>query len=474
MSTDNKPTVQQAAKQGNPQAIAILLNRQLQPKGITAKVSVKDSCLRIMLEAANVPNQKALVTALQKWIDGLGFDSIQRVQIYAKQTGEDIPEWNDSFEVVRQLEEPKIANTVISPTIASETPKNDAKVEEINTSKLDSGLLELARNGDTKAIAELIKNSLQQTDVKIRATLNKGLLQVVLVSNSVPKQDVYVEAIPNLVKNWESTLIDKLKVVGMREIEGSATSNIYWTQESIIVIPENEPEQLEVNEEEKEDFPTKENGQIEQGSYEAIFDPESSPLCNLQTNLAETAIEELAKVNARLIVSVILQDFPSVVSPAIFAVSQFENSDDFKVCEYLSETIKNTCLIYQILQKCFELKLGWVSHGANYDGVINKNTDLGKYIQVMLPDQPIGWFGNYNYKEATQGLMNEASSKLETLNKLLQVIRQIFRKRSISNANLLTKADPFEQIAKLKRLKDDGIITESEFESKKKDLLDRL
>ena len=33
MSTGNKPTVQQAAKQGNPQAIAILLNRQLQPKG---------------------------------------------------------------------------------------------------------------------------------------------------------------------------------------------------------------------------------------------------------------------------------------------------------------------------------------------------------------------------------------------------------------------------------------------------------
>ena len=169
-----------------------------------------------------------------------------------------------------------------------------------------------------------------------------------------------------------------------------------------------------------------------------------------------------------------MKDFPSVVSPAIFAVSQFENSDDFKVCEYLSETIKNTCLIYQILQKCFELKLGWVSHGANYDGVINKNTDLGKYIQVMLPDQPIGWFGNYNYKEATQGFMNAASSKLETLNKLLQVIRQISRKRSINNANLLTKADPFEQITKLKKLKDDGIITESEFEAKKKDLLDRL
>ena len=234
MSTDNKPTVQQAAKQGNPQAIAILLNRQLQSKGITAKVSAKDSYLQIMLEAANVPNQKGLVATIQKWIDGLGVDSIQRVQIYAKQTGEDIPAWNDSFEVFRQLEEPKIADTVISPTAPTETVKNDVKVEETNTSKLDPALLELAKNGDTKAIAELIKNSLQQTDIKVRATLNKGLLQVVIVFNQVPKQDSSVEAIPKLVEDLESNLIKKVKVVGLREIEGSASSNIYWAEESVI------------------------------------------------------------------------------------------------------------------------------------------------------------------------------------------------------------------------------------------------
>ena len=133
--------------------------------------------------------------------------------------------------MVRQLEEPKIADTVISPTIATETPKNDSKVKEINTSQLDSGLLELAKNCDTKAIAELIKNSLQQTDIKVRATLNKGLLQVVIVSSQVPKQDAYVESIPKLVQDWESTLIDKLKVVGMQEIDGSNNSKMIWTQD---------------------------------------------------------------------------------------------------------------------------------------------------------------------------------------------------------------------------------------------------
>lgn len=39
-----------AAKQGNPQAIAALMNRSLQPKGITAKAKLTDGCLHVMLE----------------------------------------------------------------------------------------------------------------------------------------------------------------------------------------------------------------------------------------------------------------------------------------------------------------------------------------------------------------------------------------------------------------------------------------
>jgi hypothetical protein len=76
---------------------------------------------------------------------------------------------------------------------------------------------------------------LQQTDVKVRATLNKGLLQVVIVSNQVPKQDSSVEFIPKLVKDFNSNLIEKLKVIGMREIADPTNSSIYWVEESIIV-----------------------------------------------------------------------------------------------------------------------------------------------------------------------------------------------------------------------------------------------
>lgn len=48
------------AKQGDAKAIASLLNRQLQPKGITATAALKDGCLQVMLEAVEVPSQQVL------------------------------------------------------------------------------------------------------------------------------------------------------------------------------------------------------------------------------------------------------------------------------------------------------------------------------------------------------------------------------------------------------------------------------
>ncbi|WP_242063438.1 hypothetical protein [Nostoc sp. FACHB-892] len=39
-----QPNLLELAKQGDAQAIASLMNRQLQPKGITAKVALKDAC----------------------------------------------------------------------------------------------------------------------------------------------------------------------------------------------------------------------------------------------------------------------------------------------------------------------------------------------------------------------------------------------------------------------------------------------
>ena len=100
--TQTQPNLLELAKQGNAKAIAALMNRQLQPKGITAKAALKDGCLQIMLESAQLSNQQALVAFIRKGITSLGTAPIERVKVYGRQTGEEIPAWSQEFELRTQ------------------------------------------------------------------------------------------------------------------------------------------------------------------------------------------------------------------------------------------------------------------------------------------------------------------------------------------------------------------------------------
>lgn len=100
--TDSKSDITSLAKQGNPKAIAALMNQSLQTKGITAKVALKDGCLQIMLESTEVPNQNSLVTFIKKGVTSLGILSVERVKVYGKQSGEEFPAWNQEFELIEQ------------------------------------------------------------------------------------------------------------------------------------------------------------------------------------------------------------------------------------------------------------------------------------------------------------------------------------------------------------------------------------
>lgn len=101
-----QPNTVELAKQGDTEAIASLMNRHLQPKGITATVTLKDACLQVMLKSLQVPNQQALVTFVHKGITSLGAASIKKVKVYWQQTGKVFPAWSEEFSVgaARELE----------------------------------------------------------------------------------------------------------------------------------------------------------------------------------------------------------------------------------------------------------------------------------------------------------------------------------------------------------------------------------
>ncbi|MDX2213370.1 MAG: hypothetical protein SFY66_08785 [Oculatellaceae cyanobacterium bins.114] len=95
--TASQPNLLELAKQGDATAIAALMNRHLQPKGVTATATLEDGCLQVALESQQVPNQPSLTEFIQKGVTNLGVDVIKRVRVYGVQTGKITPVWEQDI-----------------------------------------------------------------------------------------------------------------------------------------------------------------------------------------------------------------------------------------------------------------------------------------------------------------------------------------------------------------------------------------
>jgi hypothetical protein len=111
--------LRQLAKQGNPKALATIINQSLKPKGITAKVGLKDDCLQVLLESAEIPDRQAMVSFIRNGLTRLEVESIRRVKVYGRKLGEESPAWNQSFEMMPQVETPSIPEPIELETPSS-------------------------------------------------------------------------------------------------------------------------------------------------------------------------------------------------------------------------------------------------------------------------------------------------------------------------------------------------------------------
>lgn len=96
MTQQNIPEL---AKQGNPQAIAALLNRSLQPHGITAKAILKEDCLHLLLESPNAPEQHVAMPILYEELTNLGIETIPTMLVYGRQKAVKEPAWSETIDL---------------------------------------------------------------------------------------------------------------------------------------------------------------------------------------------------------------------------------------------------------------------------------------------------------------------------------------------------------------------------------------
>ncbi len=96
------------AKLGNPKAIATLMNRHLEPKGVTVKVSISNDCLMVIAESTHLPDQSFLVYFVRKGMTALQAQAIKRVIVWGQTSGKTTPEWKEAFELDNDVSFPKV------------------------------------------------------------------------------------------------------------------------------------------------------------------------------------------------------------------------------------------------------------------------------------------------------------------------------------------------------------------------------
>jgi len=136
-----EPNTLKLAKQGNPKAIAAMINRSLRAKHIIAKVNRKDDCLQVLVESAQIPNQKAMVSFIRQGLTKLGVETIKTVQVYGRQKGQDSFAWNQSFEIESSPSQVADVHDSESDFNLHQTPENVA-AENNTSSSTQSPILE--------------------------------------------------------------------------------------------------------------------------------------------------------------------------------------------------------------------------------------------------------------------------------------------------------------------------------------------
>ncbi|MBD2542130.1 hypothetical protein [Coleofasciculus sp. FACHB-SPT36] len=186
------------AKQGNPQAIAAMMNRQLQPKGITAKANIKDGCLQIMVESAQVLNQDILVAFLRKGVENLGAESIKKVKVYGRQTTVNAQIWSQEFEIeddsdwVQQCElvREKLSGSSIisSPVAPTDTPANKEHTDLLkNNALLKTVSIEMSAEKviEKEVINDKLKNEMSVNNKQAPEAIIGALFLVFLFGGCV-------------------------------------------------------------------------------------------------------------------------------------------------------------------------------------------------------------------------------------------------------------------------------------------------
>lgn len=92
------PVVVQTAASSIDQ-LTTLMNQALQPRGISARTSLRENCLQVMFEANPAPDPQQMVSFMGKVLQRLKPGTIAQIKLYGRQPDEEFPAWSREFAI---------------------------------------------------------------------------------------------------------------------------------------------------------------------------------------------------------------------------------------------------------------------------------------------------------------------------------------------------------------------------------------
>jgi hypothetical protein len=109
MSANPKTSlIVEQAKQGDPKAIAQLINKALVQREQTATVIGDAANLRILVEGLSTPDEVTTFSLIEKGLKSLDLAQAMQVQLYGQHSGAAFPDWMREFSTGKQADLPNI------------------------------------------------------------------------------------------------------------------------------------------------------------------------------------------------------------------------------------------------------------------------------------------------------------------------------------------------------------------------------
>ena len=201
--TLQQPGLTVLAKQGDVTAIAALMNRSLQSKGIVARVAHQKGHLRVLLEGQTVPDQNSLAPYIRKGVLALQISGVHTLSVWGRSKGTSTPAWSDTFALNpanTELNAPQIHSESVKPGLKQTIDRSDPPAEDHPATSQQSHTTDeqdVTSVANPEAIAAHLNQAMATDALVFEAVVDDRSLKLTAKTNQILQGDTFAKDVQN-------------------------------------------------------------------------------------------------------------------------------------------------------------------------------------------------------------------------------------------------------------------------------------